>query len=148
MNRRCMQCGQATEEKDVYCVSCGKRLEGNEEMQQSIIAFDENNPKNTPLTLGDYMLIGLIIMIPIVNIIVFLIWALDKGENLNRRNLAKAGLIYLGIGFVLSIILGVGVMRALMLDQQYYPEYNYFDYETEMPGYDEFIPLPYDAEEV
>jgi len=104
--------------------------------------------ENAPLTLGDCMLIGLIVMIPIVNIIVFLIWAFDRKENLNRKNLAKAGLIYLAIGFVLSLILGVGVVRALILDQQNYPGYNYFDFETEMPEYDEFIPLPYEAEEI
>ncbi len=143
MGRKCNYCGQAVEEEDIYCAGCGKFLDKKDISEEK----PEHYGVNTPLSLWDCMFIGLILLVPVVNVIVFLIWAFDKQGNINRKNLAKAGLIYLGIGFTLTLILGVGIMRAMTLDRQFYPNYNYFEYETELPEFDEFMPLPYEAEE-
>ncbi|WP_313528842.1 hypothetical protein [Anaerotignum sp.] len=149
MNRKCNQCGQDVGYDDLYCINCGVLLENNEKNHR------ERNEHSTPpkggpyapLSLGDYLLIGLILMIPVVNIIVLLIWALDKHSNLNRRNLAKAGLIYLGVCIGLTIVFGIGMFRAVTLDQRIYPEEKYYEYYIEHPDFDEWMQLPYSTDE-
>lgn len=149
MNRKCERCGQDAGEKDVYCVNCGsllKECQGeNQTVEKESVRSQTGN--QAPLTLGDYMFIGLILLIPVVNIVILLIWALDKHGNLNRRNLAKAGLIYLGIGIALSIVLGIGLVRAVYLDQRIYYDENYYDYQIDDPDFNDWSDLPFDTEE-
>ncbi len=149
MSKKCYQCGQDVEKEAVYCTNCGSLLKQNEkdnEEDGKQIASSKSGMYD-PLSLGDFMFIGLIILLPVVNFVVFLIWALDKHGNLNRRNLAKAGLIYFGVGIALSIILGIGMVRAIMLDQQVYPDGKYYDYQIEHPDFDDWVELPYNTEE-
>ena len=149
MSRKCNQCGHDVGQEDVYCINCGVLLEQKEKSKEAS-QEQSTSPKGgpyAPLSLGDYMFIGLILMIPIVNIIVLLIWALDKHGNLNRRNFAKAGLIYLGIGIALSTILSIGLVRAVMLDELFYTEDGYYEYHIEHPEFDEWMQLPYDTDE-
>lgn len=149
MNRKCDYCGQDTGQEDIYCANCGSLLREQkkeveiEESQEALLQLGTNSP----LTLGDYMFIGLILLVPIVNIIVLFVWALDKHGNLNRRNLAKAGLIYFGIGIGLSVILGIGLVRAVYLDQQRYPIEEYHEYEMQNPDFGDWGDLPFDTEE-
>ncbi len=149
MSSQCIKCGQTVGDEDVYCTSCGSLLEKAKNMSETVVDGGTlgKGDLNAPLSVGDYVFVGLILMIPIVNIIVFLIWAFDKYGNVNRRNLAKAGLIYLGISVVLIIILGFGIVRAVQLDEQLYPEDRFFEYDIESPEFDEWMQLPYDAEE-
>lgn len=149
MSKKCDQCGQDVEKEDVYCTNCGALLKQNEKDNEEVgkqIASSKSG-MHDPLSLGDFMLIGLILLLPVVNVVVFLIWALDKHGNINRRNLAKAGLIYFGTGIALSIILGIGMVRAIMLDQQIYPDGKNYDYQIEHPDFDDWVELPYNTEE-
>ncbi|MDD3394765.1 MAG: zinc ribbon domain-containing protein [Clostridia bacterium] len=149
MSRKCNQCGQDVGEKDVYCINCGNLLEqrGKKSETDAEQSTSQNGVLYTPLSLGDYMFIGLILMIPLVNIVVLLLWAFDKHGNLNRKNLAKAGLIYIGIGTVLTIILGFGMLQAVKLDQESYPEQRFYEYQMEDPDYDGWMETPYTTEE-
>lgn len=56
------------------------------------------------LTLGDWLLTLLLLMIPIVNIVMLIIWSVDTKTNPNKRHFAWAQLIFMGIMIVLSII--------------------------------------------
>lgn len=148
MSRKCTYCGQSVGEEDVYCINCGNKLNITENKSET--AQPQKIMKNdiyAPLSVGDYLFIGFILMIPVINIIVFLIWAFDRYSNVNRRNLAKAGLIYLAICVVLLTILGVGMFRAVQLDQEYYPDDRYYEYDREFPDFDEWTQLPFDAKE-
>lgn len=148
MSRKCIHCGQNVGEEDVYCIHCGNKLNRTENKSET--PQTQKIMKNdiyAPLSVGDYLFIGFILMIPVINIIVFLIWAFDRYSNVNRRNLAKAGLIYLGICVVLLTILGVGMFRAVQLDQEYYPDDRYYEYDREFPDFDEWTQLPFDAKE-
>lgn len=149
MSRKCDQCGQDIGEKDVYCINCGNLLEQRGKMNKTDgeQSTSQKGGLCTPLSLGDYMFIGLILMIPLVNIVVLLLWAFDKHGNLNRKNLAKAGLIYLGIGTILTIILVFGMLQAVKLDRESYPEQRYYEYQIEDPEYDGQMQMPYHTEE-
>lgn len=69
-----------------------------------------NNEK--PMSVGDWFVTILILAIPIVNIIMYLVWAFSSGTNLNKKNFCKATLLWMVIGFVFAIIyaIAVGVM--------------------------------------
>ncbi|MDI3536108.1 MAG: hypothetical protein PWP16_800 [Eubacteriaceae bacterium] len=56
------------------------------------------------LSLGDWMLTLLLLIIPIVNLVMLIIWSADSSTNPNKRHFAQAQLIYMGIGIVLAII--------------------------------------------
>ena len=67
---------------------------------------NENKPEKgiAVLTLGDWMLTLLLLMIPIVNIVMLIVWSADSNTNPNKRHFAWAQLIFMGIMIVLSII--------------------------------------------
>ena len=62
---------------------------------------------NAPvMTVKDWLITYLIMIIPIVNIVFLFIWSFgDKSVNPNKSNWAKATLIILAIALVLQIIL-------------------------------------------
>lgn len=68
-----------------------------------------------PMSTKEWFITLLILMIPIVNIIMLIIWALSKNENPNKVNFAQAHLIWIGLSLVLSTLLFIlffGMMAA------------------------------------
>ena len=63
------------------------------------------------ITIGDWALTILLTWIPCVNIIMLCIWAFGSSTPRTKSNWAKAQLIFVAIGVVLSIILS-SVMSA------------------------------------
>lgn len=57
-----------------------------------------------PLSLGQYIIMFLISAIPIVNIIMLLIWAFSANININKKNFARASLIFMVAGIILAIL--------------------------------------------
>jgi uncharacterized membrane protein YhaH (DUF805 family) len=49
----------------------------------------------------------IVLIVPIVGIVVYFIWAFGTGGNLNRRNYCRAALIMMAISLVLGIIFSV-----------------------------------------
>lgn len=136
MDRKCGSCGQAVGEMDLYCIHCGALLE--EKKQASVpIEKQQGDANATPLSLSDYMLMFLIMMIPVVNIVLLLVWAFDRKGNRNRRNFAKAGLIYFAIGIILTVVLAVGLMRAVVLDERQ----RHYEYHIGIPEFPSGIEL-------
>lgn len=65
------------------------------------------------LSMGSWVGTLLLMLIPIVNIILLIVWAVSNTENPNRRNFARAYLIMFAIGIVLwLIIFGAGLGTA------------------------------------
>ncbi len=77
----------------------------------------ENGMDTRPMSMGEWMLTILIMLIPCVNIVVYLIWAFGKTGNVNRRNYCRAYLIFYVIILVLAIIFSVvfGIAAASTL---------------------------------
>ena len=69
---------------------------------------------NGPLSVGGWLITMIILMIPLVNIVMLLVWAFGNGNEC-RSNWAKANLIFIVILIVLMVvltILGVANMPA------------------------------------
>ena len=72
-------------------------------------AADPNAPlppesKYEPVTTGGFIGIMLLMLIPIVNIILLLVWACGGCRKVNQANFARAMLIILLIGIILSVV--------------------------------------------
>lgn len=55
------------------------------------------------MTLGDWILTLFLVAIPIVNLIMLLIWAFGSEANLNKKNFAKASLIFAALGLIIRL---------------------------------------------
>lgn len=67
----------------------------------------------SPLRTGQFFLMDLVCAIPLVNIVVLLVWAFADNTNLNRRNYARARLIWVAVGIVLTILALVVLIWAM-----------------------------------
>ncbi|HEX3016586.1 MAG TPA: hypothetical protein VHP31_01885 [Caproicibacter sp.] len=66
----------------------------------------------SPLSIGNFLIMILISYIPLVNIIMLFVWGFGN-SNTNKKNLARAQLIMLAIGVVISIIFGASIIAAI-----------------------------------
>ncbi len=72
------------------------------------------NQNRTVVTLGDWIITLLIMMIPIVNFIMLFVWAFSSSTPQSKANWAKASLIFMLIGLIL-VILFWGALGAVFL---------------------------------
>ena len=82
--------------------------------QETFVKGKEIENETPILSLGDWMLTLLLLMIPIVNIVMLIVWSADSKTNPNKRHFAWAQLIYMGIIFVLGIIFS-SIFTAIMI---------------------------------
>lgn len=60
-----------------------------------------------PVTVGEWVVSFLLLMIPCVNIVLMFVWAFGSSEKKSKSNFFKAYLIIWAICVVLSIIIGI-----------------------------------------
>ncbi|WP_429842071.1 hypothetical protein [Brevibacillus sp. FIR094] len=58
------------------------------------------------MTMKDWIIVSLFMMIPIANIVLLFIWAFGSDGNLNRKNWAKASLLLMAILMGLYFVVG------------------------------------------
>lgn len=105
MNQTCSRCGNTIEANDIFCSNCGQKFI---RVTPSPPIQPTSNPQDEPLTLGKCIFGFLLLMIPIVNIICVLVWAISKKSNTNAKNIART----LILATLLSIALFVfGITR-------------------------------------
>ncbi|HZJ77854.1 MAG TPA: zinc ribbon domain-containing protein [Clostridia bacterium] len=75
-----------------------------------------------PLTVGNYLIMMLITVIPIVGIVMMFIWAFGTGHNRNKKNWARATLIVGAISLVFTVIFYSSMLALLQnsFDSGYY----------------------------
>ena len=56
------------------------------------------------VTVGEWFITMLLMIIPLVNIILLFVWAFGSNIKMSKSNWAKAQLIWMAIGFVISIL--------------------------------------------
>lgn len=75
--------------------------------------YSAADPNKSVMTMGEWIITLIVMMIPCVNIIMLLVWAFGNG-NENRKNYCRASLIIAAIGIVLSAILYVTIFASIM----------------------------------
>ncbi|AWX57703.1 MULTISPECIES: hypothetical protein [Brevibacillus] len=74
------------------------------------------------MTMKDWILVSLFMMIPIANIVLLFVWAFGSDGNLNRKNWSKATLllmaILLGLYFVFGTIIAIITFILLAMEGQ------------------------------
>lgn len=90
---------------------------GNQQYQQPNYGYNSNynrypnynnqNPgmDTSPMTMGDWVLTLLALMIPCAGIVLYFVWAFGSHGNINRRNFCRAQLAILGVVLILYLIL-------------------------------------------
>ena len=66
-----------------------------------------------PLSVGNYLIMMIVSVIPIVNLVMLFVWGFGH-SNLNRKNYARAQLIVLAIGMVITIIFGASAIATFV----------------------------------
>jgi len=67
--------------------------------------YDRPINDNEVMSVKDWLITLLIMIIPCVNIIMLFVWAFSNNGNENRKSWARAYLIFLAVGIVLYILL-------------------------------------------
>lgn len=117
---RCENCGAELADGTRFCTSCGAEVSTNAaqetvvEQQQADYNQQYHQPPqqqyypqpvmDPPLSVGQYIGILLLMIIPVVNLLFLLIWAFGS-TNRNRKNFARAALIMAIIGIAITVIL-------------------------------------------
>lgn len=81
----------------------------------------EQTPKKNQsvVSLGDWIVTMILMMIPFVNIIMLLIWAFSSNTPVSKANWAKASLIFMVIGIILMIFMWGTFAAAFMAGMNY-----------------------------
>lgn len=70
-----------------------------------------------PMSVGDFLIVMLIGLVPIVNIIMLFIWAFGSNYNVNKKNYSRAVLIFaliiIALYIVIFAIFGAIFMNAI-----------------------------------
>lgn len=74
------------------------------EGQTSEYAY-ENRSNSAPLSVGDYVIMYLLLVIPFVNLVLLFVWAFGSDVNLNRKNFARATLLIPVLSIALVILM-------------------------------------------
>ena len=125
MSRICKKCGGAVKMEDQFCMHCGMPLEKEESAREE----NGNDNKVEVLSMGDYLLMLILLAIPVVNFIVCILWIISGNGNPNRKNFAKAWLIIAVVGTILSGILAFGAFQFIVMDH-YVDIHEHIEYRT------------------
>jgi len=73
-----------------------------------------SQPTAESMSVKDWFLTLLITYIPLVGLVMLFVWAFDSNTNLNKKNFAKASLLWMVVGIALAIIFFVLFMGAFL----------------------------------
>lgn len=59
------------------------------------------------VTVGEWFITMLLMIIPLVNIILLFVWAFGSNTKMSKSNWAKSQLIWMAIGSIISILFGI-----------------------------------------
>ncbi|MBY0086424.1 hypothetical protein H7K37_14815 [Brevibacillus brevis] len=72
----------------------GFQLEQQQHQQQMQVSVPENE---RVMSVKEWLITFLIMMVPVVNLVMYFVWAFGSEGNLNRKNWAKANLLIMGV---------------------------------------------------
>lgn len=119
----CDNCGKPIYPLDRVCPNCGTPVsQPMQTYQQAAPVYnrpvDEEPPQGSPFAvLSSWNFVGSLLLmtwLPIAGLIIAIVWASGGTVNINRRNLARAYLLIIGISIVLTIIMVIAIASAGM----------------------------------
>jgi len=66
-----------------------------------------------PLSIGQYIVMFLLLSVPLLNIVLLFVWSFGSSVNPNKRNFARASLIFGVVMFILTLVLGGAIFSVL-----------------------------------
>ena len=69
------------------------------------------------VSVKEWLLTNLILMIPLVNIVMMLVWAFSSNTNPNKANYFKAALILFAIVMAIYLVLAVVIFGSIAANQ-------------------------------
>nr|WP_311476037.1 hypothetical protein [uncultured Neisseria sp.] len=69
------------------------------------------------VSVKEWLITNLIMMIPLVNIVMMLVWAFGSNTNPNKANYFKAALILFAIVMVIYLVLAVVIFGSIAANQ-------------------------------
>lgn len=75
--------------------------------------YDTGREEAPVISLGEWIRILLLMVVPILNLVMLLVWSLDTQSNPTRRNFARAYLIFTAFGILLTVLF-MGLIMGLM----------------------------------
>jgi len=116
----CEQCGEMNVDGAAVCVKCNSFLGGGPAAAK-LSGNHVSSPYSPPVaaansdtvTIGDWLLTNLIMIIPLVNIILLFVWAFDSNTKPSKKNWARAALLWIAICFVIMIMFVIVFGAAL-----------------------------------
>ncbi len=97
----CPVCNNECNENDVFCKNCGTPFTTK---QRALNTFKPDKLIR-PLKMWEYFLLILIWLIPIVNIVTFLVLSFKNDTNINYRNFSRASLVWILFSIVAAAVL-------------------------------------------
>ncbi|MDR2889963.1 MAG: hypothetical protein LBV33_09045 [Lachnospiraceae bacterium] len=85
----------------------------NQQTQQTYYQPQQGSDLEQPVSIGEWVVTLLVMMVPCLNIIMLFVWAFGKDTKKSKANYCKVTLIFMAIGIVLSIILSSVITAAL-----------------------------------
>ena len=76
-----------------------------------------DQPQAPVVSIKEWLLTNLILMIPLVNIVMMLVWAFGSNTNPNKANYFKATLILFAIVMVIYLVLAVVFFGSVAANQ-------------------------------
>ena len=103
----------------------GQQQEQQKPSVQEQLQYQYQQPENEmeePMTLGEWLITMLIMLIPCANIVMIFVWAFSDKEKKSKSNYFKAYLIFMGILIVLGIVfvLVLGAATAALFSSSTY----------------------------
>jgi fatty acid desaturase len=80
-------------------------------------SYNPQTPVSPVITIKQWMIMMLILIIPIVNIVMMFVWAFGEG-NPTKKNYFKASLIFAAIILVLYVIIFVAIIGSAVSNMQ------------------------------
>lgn len=76
-----------------------------------------DQPQAPVVSIKEWLITNLIMMIPLVNIVMMLVWAFGSNTNPNKANYFKAALILFAIVMVIYLVLAVVFFGSVAANQ-------------------------------
>jgi hypothetical protein len=116
----CNQCGKALPDGTAFCTECGADLSARSAANPQTVNYTmpppqpiySDMPLEPAMSVKDWVITMLLMMIPIANIVFLIVWAVGDGCGLTKRNWARAQLILTAIstGFVIILYIFIFVI--------------------------------------